>query len=350
MRKLATLFLIVLIIITVALAGCQGSKKETQQSQTPLQAPSQEQPKKQGVDKSKWPKQISAVCGPEGGSGFSLLSVWAPIINKETGANLSVQATGGNLANTVMVNKRQADFGLSTAALAAEGWNGADWTNGLKLTNNRLVAIFQSYVAQYYGLAKKNIKSLEDMNGKHISLGNAGSGSDTWGRRVLQTFNIKPAKISNLAPGQGSNLLKDELLDVQAVFGSVPHNAILQLQTTEDVIVFGLDKEKAEKFVAKYPGLYVYEIPAGTYKNQKEPIYSISEPVVLIANKDLPDDLVYEITKATFEKQNDLASGYKPFKQVKIQDVVQSPIMLHPGAYKYYIEKGIKIPDKIAPK
>lgn len=342
MRKRAIMIMVVLLTFTMALAGC-GSKKEAGPSQA-------SQPAQQGPDKSKWPKQLTAVCGPEGGSGFALLSVWAPIITKETGANLSVQATGGNVANTIMVNKKQADFGLSTSALAAEGLNGADWTNNQKLGNYRLVAVLQTYVAQYYGMSKKNIKSIEDLNGKHISLGNAGSGSDTWSRRVLQTFNIKPSKISNLAPGQGNGLLKDGLLDVQAVFGSMPHNSISELQTTEDITVFGLGKEKSEQFAAKYPGLVVTEIPAGTYKNQKEPIYSIAEPVVLIANKDLPDDLVYEITKATFDKQSELAAGYKPFNKVKIQDAAKGSVMLHPGAYKYYLEKGIKIPDKIAPK
>lgn len=348
MNKRWLIVVAVLLIGTLALAGC--SKKEGGQSPAPQQAGAQDQSKKQESDKSKWPKQISAVCGPEGGSGFSLLSVWAPIVVKETGANLSVQATGGNVANTIMVHKKQADFGLSTSALAAEAQNGADWTGNQKLTNVRLVAVLQTYVAQYYGLTKSNINSIEQLNGKHISLGNAGSGSDQWGRRVLQVFNITPKKISNLAPGQGNDLLKDELLGVQAVFGSLPHNSINELQTTSDITVFGLGKAKSEEFVAKYPGLFVKEIPAGTYKNQKDSIYSIAEPVILVANKDLPEDLVYEITKATFEKQNDLVAGYKPFKEVKIQDVAQGSIMLHPGAYRYYTEKGIKVPDQLAPK
>ena len=340
MLKRATIIMAVLFIFTLALTGCQSSKNEA----------GSQNASKNGPDKSKWPKQLTAVCGPEGGSGFALLSVWAPIVGKETGANLSVQATGGNVANTIMVNKNQADLGLTTSALAAEGLIGADWTNNQKLGNYRLVAVLQTYVAQYYGMSKRNIKSIDDLNGKHISVGNAGSGSDTWSRRVLKTLNINPGKISNLAPGQGNGLLKDGLLDVQAVFGSMPHNAIVELMTTNDVTVVGLGKEKSEQFAAKYPGLIVYEIPAGTYKNQKEPIYSIAEPVVLIANKDLPDDLVYEITKATFEKQNGLVAGSKPFKEVKIQDAGKGSIMLHPGAYKYYMEKGIKIPDKIAPK
>lgn len=348
MNKRWLIVVAVLLIGTLALAGC--SKKEGGQSPAPQQAGAQDQGKKQESDKSNWPKQLSALCGPEGGSGFALLSVWAPIIAKETGANLSVQATGGNVANTIMVNKKQADFGLSTSALAAEAVNGADWTNGQKLTDNRLVAVLQTYVAQYYTLEKSGIKSFDDVNGKHISLGNAGTGSDQWGRRVLDTFGIKPKKISNLAPGQGNDLLKDQLLDVQSVFGSLPHNSITELQASGDIRVFGLGKEKSEQFAAKFPGLTVKEIPAGTYKNQKEPIYSIAEPVILIANKNLPDDLVYEITKATFEKKADLMASYKPFKEVKIEDVGVGSIPLHPGAYKYYVEKGIKVPDKLAPK
>lgn len=334
-------YVIVAVLMVFALVSAGCAQKDSGKTQEQAQ---------KGPDKSTWPKQLSAVCGPEGGSGFSLLSVWAPIIAKETGANLSVQATGGNVANTIMVNKKQADFGLSTSALAAEAVNGADWTGNQKLTDNRLVAVLQTYVAQYYTLEKTGIKSMDDVKDRHISLGNAGSGSDQWGRRVLDTFGIKPKKISNLAPGQGNGLLKDELLDVQSVFGSLPHNSISELQATSSIRVFGLGKEKSEQFIAKYPGLTVKEIPAGTYKNQNETIYSIAEPVILIANKNLPDDLVYEVTKATFEKQNDLVASYKPFKEVKISEVGAGSIPLHPGAYKYYVEKGIKVPDKIAPK
>ncbi|GBF33300.1 TRAP transporter solute receptor [Desulfocucumis palustris] len=338
MFKRSTGILVVLFMLALALTGCQSSKNETAQDTG------------NGVDKSGWPKQLTAVCGPEGGSGFSLLSVWAPIVGQATGANLSVQATGGNVANTIMVDKGQADMGLSTAALAAEGIKGADWTNNQALGNYRLVAVLQTYVGQYYSMAKSNIDSIDAMKGKHISVGNAGSGSDTWSRRVLDAFGITPGKISNMAPGQGNDLLKDGLLDVQAVFGSAPHNSIAEMQAAEDLTVFGLGKEKSEEFVSRYPGLFVYEIPANTYKNQKEPIYSIAEPVVLIANKDLPDDLVYEITRATFEKQDELVAGYKPFGEVKIQDAQKGSVMLHPGAYKYYVEKGIDIPEQISPK
>jgi len=298
----------------------------------------------------KWPKHLSVVCGPEGGSGFALLSVWAPIINKASGANLSVQATGGNSVNAIMVHRKQADFGLSTSALVAEGWKGADWTSNLKLTDLRTIAIFQSYVTQYYGRAKKNIRALDDMTGRHVSLGNAGTSTDVWGRRLFSLFNVKPSRISNVAPGQGNDLLKDDLLDIQAVHGSVPHNSIVELQLSDDLIVFGLSKERGEQFMAKYPGLYPFTIPAGTYKKQTEPFHSFSEPVVLVGHKDLPADLVYQVTKATFEKQKDLEAGYKPFRQVKIENAVQSPVLMHPGAHKYYAEKGIKIPDAAIPK
>jgi TRAP-type uncharacterized transport system substrate-binding protein len=68
-----------------------------------------------------------------------------------------VQATGGNSANANMVNKKQADLGLSTSALVAEGWNGADWTSNLKLTDNRTVAVLQSYVSQFTAWRKTTL-------------------------------------------------------------------------------------------------------------------------------------------------------------------------------------------------
>ena len=166
---------------------------------------------------------------------------------------------------------------------------------------------------------------------------------------AVKVLDVKPAKITNVNPADANGNLGDGLLDVAACMGSIPHPAPSEFEVNHDMVMIGLTREEAKKFTEQYPALSVTEIPANTYKNQKEPVTTVGSFSMAIVSKDLPDSLVYEMTKATFASKKTLAAAYKPFGQIEQKNITLSPMPLHPGAIKYYEEIGIKIPDKLKP-
>lgn len=294
--------------------------------------------------------KIAALCGPVGGSGFSFMSVWAPIINSVLDINISVQSRGGNAMTARLVNSGTGDFGLSTSGLCYQGMVGeAKWAQNQKLSNLRVVAVFQPYVFQAYGLAKSGIKKLSDLNGKTVSFNRRGTSTQTWLQQWAPLLGLKPGRIFYVGPGQGDKLLADGRIAAQFTSGTMPHTATLELESNHKIFVIGFGKKNVEKILAKYPEVSAYTIKAGTYKGLDHDEYSIADALLLITNKNVPDDLIYDVLKTTFEKRKELIQGFARFKQAKIENIVHSSIPLHPGAVRFYEEHGIKIPQRLLP-
>ena len=302
------------------------------------------------ADKSKWPQKMNVVGGPMGGAGFTSMSAWSPQMNTLLGTNIAAEATGGITINTQMVNNNQAHFGVSTTTEALEGWEGsAKWTKGNKLRNYRAMAILDPFATQFFSLKSSNITNIRQINGKSVNLSRAGSSTDYWGRKLFEVFYIKPSKILNLNPSDAGNLLGDRLLDVATVQGGLPHPAIAEASVNNELTVFGVSPKDFETLSAKYPSLYQVNAPGGVYKGQKDPFVTFGSYTLLIAHKDIPDDLVFELVQATFKNREQLAAAYKAYMLLKPEDVKYSPIPLHRGAYQYYQKAGVTVPKAAMP-
>ena len=304
----------------------------------------------EAADRSKWPQKMNVAAGPVGSAGFTPMAAWCPMMNNLLGINLSPESTGGLSISTQMVHKNLANFAISSTAEATEGWEGsAKWTKGEKLRNYRAMVVLDLFANQFYALRSSNIKGFNDIKGKSINLSRAGSVTDVWGRRLFETFNIPPSKILNLNPSDANNQLGDRLLDIAMVQGGAPHPAINESSVTQEIVVFGIPKKESKSFIEKYPILSEMTIPANTYKGQKEAFSTIGSYMVLIAHKDMPDDLVFALVQATFDHKDQLASAYKPWSVMNSDNVKSLRFPLHRGAYPYYQKAGIPVPKEAMP-
>ena len=338
MKKFKFLVLALLVMaMTLFAAGLPDSGLHAQQKA----------PVKEVVDKSNWPQRMTLAAGPTGSFSYTMGSPWASNIGTIVGLTISSESTAGLPVNAIMVNNKQAEVAICSTDVAYDTLAGAEWSQGKKLANIRAMAIFDSNVIQFYTNQRSGIKNFRDINGKSINPSRAKSNCDTIFRRLAQTLDVKPSKITNINPTDANGNLGDGLLDVAAAMGSVPHPAPSEYEVNHDMVLFGLTREEAKKFSEKFPALNSYEIPANTYKNQKDPVITVGSYSMAIVSKDLPDSLVYEMTKATFNSKKTLAAAYKPFAQIEQKNITYSPIPLHPGAIKYYEENGIKIPDNL---
>lgn len=298
--------------------------------------------------KKDWPfKGVTLGAAPVGGVYYIWAGGPAKIIGEKLGIPTSVESTGGPVHNTQLVNAKELHFGMVTAAPAYEGWHGLGWAKGKKHQDIRVVFPMYTTYFHMYTLKKSGIKSIKDLNGKSVGTGPVGGTPATYWPLILETGGIKPKRIVNASSSDLDNQLKDGLLDANAQSVGLPWGLILAAETTHEINVLGVEEDIASKFISKYPFFSKGAIPKGTYKSAPNDLPTLTVWNFFITHKDMPDDLIYELTKEIFKNKDVLVKVHKSAVEVEPKNVLYSPIPLHPGAIKYYEEIGLKIPKEL---
>jgi hypothetical protein len=303
-----------------------------------------------GEPRPGWPKSVTIGAAPVGGTYFIWGSGFAKLLNDKLGIPGSVEVTGGPVHNTQLVEAKQLDFGMVTAAPAYEGWEGQGWAKGKRHQNPRVIFPMYTTYFQMYALKKSGIKSIHDLNGKSVGVGPVGGTPATYWPLILEVAGVKPRRVVNAGSSDLNNQLKDGLLDANGQSVGLPWVLVTEIETTHEVNFFGVRKPEAETFIAKYPFFSPGVVPANTYKSNREDVHTLTVWNFVTVHKDAPDDFVYEVVKVTFANVDILIATHKSAVEVRPENIVHSPIPLHPGAVRYYKEKGIKLPEKVLPK
>jgi TRAP transporter TAXI family solute receptor len=301
--------------------------------------------------KANWPKSVTVGAAPVGGTYFIWAGGFTKMLNDKMGIPGNVESTGGPVHNVQLVEGKKLDFAMVTNGPAAEGWTGEGWAKGKKYQNQR--AIFPMYTTyfQMYSLSKTAIKSIKDFNGKSVGVGPIGGTPATYWPKIIEMAGVKPKRVVNAGSADLNSQLKDGMLDANGNSVGLPWSTITEVETTHDVNVYGVPDDVADKFIAKYPYFAKGFMPKGTYKSNKDkPLETLTLWNFMVVHKDTPDDFVYEVVKKTFENVDMLIAAHKSAEEVKVESVIYSPVPLHPGAVKYYKEKGIKLPENLIPK
>jgi hypothetical protein len=304
-------------------------------------------------DKAGWPKGVTIGAAPLGGTYFVWAGGFAKLMNDKVGVQANVESTGGPNHNTQLVQAKQLDLGMVTAAIVYEAFVGdpEGWTKGKKHPDIRVIFPMYTTYFQMYSLKKTNIKSIMDLNGKSVGVGPVGGTPATTWPKIFEVAGIKPSRIVNASSADLNSQVKDGMIDANGQAVGLPWVTITEVETTNEVNAYGVPVAVADKFLQKYPSMSKGFIPKGTYKsNPTEDIPTLTVWNFMTVHKDAPDDFVYEVVKKTFENVDILIAAHKSAEEVKIENIQYSPIPLHPGALKYYKEKGIPIPDKMIAK
>jgi len=301
--------------------------------------------------KPGWPKSVTIGAAPVGGTYYIWAGGFAKLLHDKLGLPGNVEVTGGPVHNTQLVNENKLDFGMVTAGPVYEGWTGEGWAKGKKYQNPR--AIFPMYATyfQMYALKKSGIKTIMDLNGKSVGVGPVGGTPATYWPKIFESAGIKPGRIVNASSADLNSQLKDGMLDANGQSVGLPWVTITEIETTHEINVLPIPRAEAEKFSAKNPLFAHGVIPKGFYKSNAN--YDVDTLTVwnfMTVHKDAPADFVYEVVKTTFANVDIIIAAHASAKETKPEAIVASPIPLHPGAIKYYKEKGIKLPEKLIEK
>jgi TRAP transporter TAXI family solute receptor len=262
-------------------------------------------------------------------------------------------STGGTQQNVQIIGQKAADFGLGAARDSFEAFNGIAYHKGHPAPNLRAVFWLSNYrsVEHIAVRASLPVKSFGDMDGRTFNAGVAGGAQDFIVRSRSEILGIKP-KIQNMSITDAVDRLKDGLLDGLLHGGGIPIAAITDLFTTHSdrVKLVGYTEAEAKKILEAQPGYFRYVIPANSYKGQTEPVNSIADSAMMVANKDVPDEIVYQFVKVIYSGPEEVAKIHRTAGPLDIKDNLKCSIPIHPGAIKYYEERGLTIPDSLRPK
>jgi len=349
MRKKLVFLLVVVFIVSSFLMGC-GGKQDTGTTQ-PQQEP-KEEPKK--VEKM----QINIITGSTGGTYFALGGAMANTWNKYLeNVQVTSQPGGASVESINRVHAGEVELGMAMNNIADDAWNGRGAFKA-KQQNFRAIGVIYPEVYQGVALKESGIKTLEDIKGKRVAVGPVGSGTVVLTEAVFSEagMTFKDVKAAYDGFGDAASKMKDGHLDAAFNVLSVPAAAIQDIKTVRDIEIIEIKGELFEKIKANYPFFSQYIIPAGTYGNAEDK-YTINCQAALYVKPDLPEDVVYELTKVWYEKTSEVAEAHAAAKWLaeelsagKLETALSGiTTPLHPGAYKYFVEKGINVPDEIKP-
>jgi len=287
----------------------------------------------------KW--RLSIATGGTGGSYYPMGGGVGELLRQKVDMidSATAEVTAGSVENVQLVNRGKADLGL----VCWIGPRGAGLTE--KIPNVRTLFFIHGSTGHWAVGKKSGIKTFEDMKGKVVALDAPGSAGLVACELVFKLFGIdtnKDIKAQRITQGKGVDGFKDGRIDV--VYGDVgyPNSSFMDLCTVRDVTILSFPPEVLKKISDAYPSLPEEVIPGGTYNGNPDDVHTFTEAGPMVCRADLPEDLVYEIVKTIAENQAWLAKNvHAGIARWKFDPSVAKLAPLHPGAEKYYKEKGL---------
>ncbi|EWG12632.1 TAXI family TRAP transporter solute-binding subunit [Cytobacillus firmus] len=316
-----------LLALSMVLAACGGGKDEGGGDG------------EGGTDK---PKFMSIVTGGTGGTYYPLGGSFAEIISDATGIDTNAEVSGASAENMNTLKDGNAEIAFSQTDIASYAQEGKLMFEGAAVDNVSAIGTLYPETIQVVTTAKSGIKSIEDLKGKKVSIGAPGSGTAANAEQILEVHGIKFDDIQkqDLSFDESTAGIQDGTIDAAFVTAGTPTGAVEGLSATEDVVIVPIEQDKIDALIEKYPYYVQDEVPSGTYK-LAEAVPTVAVQAMLVVSNDLSEDVVYDVTKAIFENLDKVT--HAKGKMIKAENAVKGTgIELHPGAKKYFDEKGFK--------
>jgi TRAP transporter TAXI family solute receptor len=295
-------------------------------------------------------KQLTIATGGTGGVYYPLAGGFGAILAKEIpGLTATAEVTGGSVDNMKLIGAEKVDACFTQVDTAVDAINGRDKFTAAKVPV-RALAVMYSNIMQVVTLESSGITKFEDLKGKRVSTGSPGSGTEIFAFRLIEAAGLdkdKDMKRERLGAAESANALKDGKVDAFFFVAGLPTSAITDVAASPGMKMVLIDHAHlVDKVKTKYGPVYsAGKIPVGTYPNQTTESKTAAVWNIMAVNEKMPELLAYQLTKTMMEKRAELTMVHKEAANIKpdIQNAANAGIPWHPGAIKYFAEKGIKI-------
>ena len=335
MKKLLAVLLAALMLFTLAACGGNGDDTTSTEPGTDV-APEAN---------TALIKNIVTGTGGNQGTYYAFTTAVGQILSTDD-YKFVVQSTGGSQANIEMIEDGEAQFAIVQNDVMNYAYEG---TNGFTAPVTCFSAIGCVYaeVCQIIATKSSGIKTVADLAGKNVAVGDAGSGVYYNATQILAAAGLDIDKDINKTAasfGDAATLLKDGAIDAAFITAGTPTPAVSDLATSTDIVAVDLGEDVINKLMADYPFYAKHEYTSADYAFiGDDASTTVAIMATFIVTNDMSEEQAYEITKNLWEKQDDIAVAHAKGKEMS-KDTAAAAIgnvPLHPGAEKFYKEIGV---------
>jgi len=337
MKKLAILMVMVMAFMS---AACGGGSKDAAKTDGKAEVGK--------VDRSK--QFITVLTGPTSGIYFPIGGAFSKLVGS-MGYKTSATATGatGENINAILTGQGELAIAMSDSVIQAIEASGA-YEGKKPATDLRVMMGLWPNVCQIVTTSDSGIKTFSDLKGKKVGVGAPNSGVELNARMMYEANDMTYAdsKVDYLSYGEAIDQMKNGQCDAAFVTSGLGNATIRELGTTKEIVFIPVEGKQLEKLIAKYPFYVKWTIPKETYGTAKDTTTAAVMNVMLVA-KSLPDNVVYDLLTGIYSKEGLAtigASHATAKKEITIENALRgirgTKMQLHPGAAKFYADKGIK--------
>ena len=273
--------------------------------------------------------------------GVALSQIYSKAI---PGSKTAVQATKASAENLNLLQAGRGEAAISLGDSLSDAWQGKEEASfKVPLKKLRTIAALYPNYIHFVAAADSGIKTLADIKGKRISVGAPKSGTELNVREILKAAGISYkdfSKVEYLSYAESVELMKNRQLDVTLLSSGLGVAALRDLATSQKVVFLTIPADIVAKI--NDPAFQVGVIPAKTYEGQDAAVSTISVQNYLVTHEGVSTETVYTMTKSMFDNLDQMVAAHAAAKAISKEHAAKgSPVPLHPGAEKYYKEKGI---------
>ncbi len=273
-----------------------------------------------------------------GGGLCGLISKYIP----DTSA--SAKPSASSVENIRNVGRGRVAIGMAMPDAAYNAYNGKGDFGKEQYSDIRALFSIHGADTYLYTLKDSGINSVRDFKGKKIAVGAAGSGTEACNRLILDYYGLTYDDIDEvfLSAGEAVQAMQDGSLDAAMYSHATPHSLVMDLCTSRDVKFIEMGEDDIAKFIEKYPYYNASVVKANSYQGQDKDYPTFAYHGVIIANKNMDEELAYQIVKTLFDHKPEIDSIHAQFKEITLDRATMGvQIPFHPGAERYLREKGI---------
>ena len=295
-------------------------------------------------------QNLSIATGGTGGVYYPLGGGMAAALSKFVpGMQATAEVTGGSVDNLKLIGSGKPYIALAMADASQDAYKGEDKFKGNAVPLRTLMILYPNRM-HVVSIEGRGVTKMSDLKGKRVSTGSPGSATEVMAFRVIEAAGLdkdKDMKRERLGVAESVNAVKDSKIDAFFWVGGLPTAAVTDLANTPGTKLKMVDHaETVAAMNKKYGDLYVEDtIPKAMYKGMDSDNKQATVMNILVTHANMDEKTAYNIVKTIFDKRTDLIAVHKEAENFKLesQRASASPIPFHPGAIKYFAEKGVKV-------
>lgn len=345
-----TLALAAASIMAMALAACGGSgTQSTTAAETAATEAGAAGSEVAASGESGFSGSFLMGTGSATGNYYQFGNAMCTVINRVTGANITVNATGGSTENARLLGSGDNEFAMIQSDVYSYAHQGIELFDGSPITNFKAITACYPEMVQIVTRKDSGIKTVADMAGKNICVGAVGSGYEVAARQILGAYGMSYDDINETFADQSTakNGIQDGTFDAMFMCSGYPNSNVTELSLNGKIDLVSIDDEHMETLLKEYPYYSSFTTKTDEY-NLGHEVTSVAVKCMLVCADSFSEDEIYTLTKAVYEHLAEIQEINAKANYMSLEEAMSGiPGDLHPGAAKYYAEQGIEIPEHL---